>query len=154
MEIFGKIISVLPARSGVSQKGNQWRSVTYVLETQEQYPKRLAFDVVNEKIEQFAIQPGEMLSVQFDINAREYNGKWYNSVQAWNVVRQQPGGQQMPPQGGYQQPVQGYQQPPQQAWGQNNPQASAQQALQNAQGQFPPQQAIPQGQQDSDRLPF
>lgn len=154
MEIFGKIIAVLPERSGVSQKGNQWRSASYVLETQEQYPKRLAFDVVNEKIDQFAIQPGEMLNVQFDINAREYNGKWFNSIQAWNVVRQQPGGQQMPPQGGYQQPVQGYQQPPQQAWGQNNPQASAQQAIQNAQGQFSPQQAIPQGQQDSDQLPF
>ena len=147
MEIFGKIIAVLPERSGTSQRGNQWRSVSYVLETQEQYPKKLAFDVVNEKIDQFAIQPGEMLSVQFDINAREYNGKWYNSIQAWNVVRQQPGGQQMPPQGGYQQP-------PQQAWGQNNPQASAQQAIQNAQGQFSPQQAIPQEQQDSDRLPF
>lgn len=147
MEIFGKIISVLPARSGVSQKGNQWRSVTYVLETQEQYPKRLAFDVVNEKIDQFAIQPGEMLSVQFDINAREYNGKWYNSVQAWNVVRQQPGGQQMPPQGDYQQP-------PQQAWGQNSPQASAQQALQNAQGQFPTQQPTNQGQHGGDPLPF
>ena len=154
MEIFGKIISVLPARSGVSQKGNQWRSVTYVLETQEQYPKRLAFDVVNEKIEQFAIQPGEMLSVSFDIDARQYQDKWYNSIKAWNVVRQQPGGQQMSPQGGYQQPVQGYQQPPQQAWGQNNPQASAQQALQNAQGQFPPQQPTNQGQQGGDPLPF
>lgn len=157
MEIFGKIIAVLPERSGTSQRGNQWRSVSYVLETQEQYPKKLAFDVVNEKIDQFAIQPGEMLNVQFDINAREYNGKWFNSIQAWNVVRQQPGGQQMPPQGGYQQPVQGYQQPPQQAWGQNNQQAgyqAAQQASQNVQGQFPPQQPTNQGQQGSDGLPF
>ena len=150
MEIFGKIIAVLPERSGTSQRGNQWRSVSYVLETQEQYPKKLAFDVVNEKIDQFAIQPGEMLSVQFDINAREYNGKWFNSIQAWNVVRQQPGGQQMPPQGGYQQP-------PRQAWGQNNPQAgyqAAQQASQNVPGQFPPQQPAPQGKQGGDGLPF
>lgn len=97
MEIYGKIIVALPERSGVSAKGNQWRSVTYVLETQEQYPKKLAFDVVNDKIDQLAIQVGEFLNVQFDINAREYQGKFFNSIQAWNVQRTQPGGQQ----GGY-----------------------------------------------------
>ena len=96
MEIQGKIIVVLPERSGVSQRGNQWRSISYVLETQEQYPKKLAFDVTNEKIDQLNIQIGEFLTVQFDINAREYNGRWFNSVNAWNVIRQT---QQAPAQG-------------------------------------------------------
>ena len=97
MEIQGKIIVVLPERSGVSQRGNQWRSISYVLETQEQYPKKLAFDVTNDKIDQLNIQIGEILTVQFDINAREYNGRWFNSVNAWNVIRQT---QQAPAQGG------------------------------------------------------
>lgn len=88
MEIQGKIIVVLPERNGVSQRGNQWRSISYVLETQEQYPKKLAFDVTNDKIDQLNIQFGEILTVQFDINAREYNGRWFNSVNAWNVIRQ------------------------------------------------------------------
>ena len=88
MEIQGKIIVVLPERSGVSQRGNQWRSISYVLETQEQYPKKLAFYVTNDKIDQLNIQLGEILTVQFDINAREYNGRWFNSVNAWNVIRQ------------------------------------------------------------------
>ena len=88
MEIQGKIIVVLPERSGVSQRGNQWRSISYVLETQEQYPKKLAFDVTNDKIDQLNIQLGEIITVQFDINAREYNGRWFNSVNAWNVIRQ------------------------------------------------------------------
>ena len=96
MEIQGKIIVVLPERSGVSQRGNQWRSISYVLETQEQYPKKLAFDVTNDKIDQLNIQLGEILTVQFDINAREYNGRWFNSVNAWNVIRQT---QQAPAQG-------------------------------------------------------
>ena len=96
MEIQGKIIAVLPERSGVSQRGNQWRSISYVLETQEQYPKKLAFDVTNDKIDQLNIQFGEILTVQFDINAREYNGRWFNSVNAWNVIRQT---QQAPAQG-------------------------------------------------------
>ena len=88
MEIQGKIIVVLPERSGVSQRGNQWRSISYVLETQEQYHKKLAFDVTNDKIDQLNIQLGEILTVQFDINAREYNGRWFNSINAWNVIRQ------------------------------------------------------------------
>ena len=97
MELQGKIIVVLPERSGVSQRGNQWRSISYVLETQEQYPKKLAFDVTNDKIDQLNIQLGEILTVQFYINAREYNGRWFNSVNAWNVIRQ---AQQATAQGG------------------------------------------------------
>ena len=97
MELQGKIIVVLPERSGVSQRGNQWRSISYVLETQEQYPKKLAFDVTNYKIDQLNTQLGEIHTVQFDINAREYNGRWFNSVNAWNVIRQ---AQQATAQGG------------------------------------------------------
>ena len=96
MEIQGKIIAVLPTRSGTSARGTQWSSQTAVIETQEQYPKKLAFDVINDKIEQLNIQLGEILTVQFDINAREYNGRWFNSVNAWNVIRQT---QQAPAQG-------------------------------------------------------
>ena len=44
MEIQGKVIAVLPERSGVSARG-EWKSQTYVIETQEQYPKKMAFDV-------------------------------------------------------------------------------------------------------------
>ena len=97
MEIQGKIIAVLPTRSGTSARGTQWSSQTSVIETQEQYPKKLAFDVINDKIDQFNIQVGEFLTVQFDINAREYNGRWFNSINAWNVIRQ---AQQAPAQGG------------------------------------------------------
>ena len=96
-DIYGKIIAVLPTRSGTSARGTHWSSQTAVIETQEQYPKKLAFDVINDKIDQFNIQVGEFLTVQFDINAREYNGRWFNSINAWNVIRQT---QQAPAQGG------------------------------------------------------
>ena len=147
MEIQGKIIVVLPERSGVSQRGNQWRSISYVLETQEQYPKKLAFDVTNDKIDQLNIQLGEILTVQFDINAREYNGRWFNSVNAWNVIRQ---AQQAPAQGG------GFS---------GNVQSSAQAAQQaanaagvanpmNPQNPYPPRQQPAQPKGDSSDLPF
>ena len=92
-EITGKIIAVLPTKSGTSARGTQWSSQTAVIETHEQYPKRVAFDVLGDKIAEFNLQVGEEVTVSFDINAREFNGKWFNSVNAWHVVRQQSNAQ-------------------------------------------------------------
>lgn len=149
-DITGKIIAVLPTKSGTSARGTQWSSQTAVIETHEQYPKRVAFDVLGDKITEFNLQVGEEVTVSFDINAREYNGKWWNSVNAWQVVRQ--GGQQAPVQGGY---------------NVGNPQACAQaaQAAQqaamagtsnptNPQNLFPPAQPPAQPQGNSSDLPF
>lgn len=149
-DITGKIIVVLPTKSGTSARGTQWSSQTAVIETHEQYPKRVAFDVLGDKITEFNLQVGEEVTVSFDINAREYNGKWWNSVNAWQVVRQ--GGQQAPAQGGY---------------NVGNPQAGAQAAYQaqqaamagasnptNPQNLFPPAQPPAQPQGNSSDLPF
>ena len=155
MELQGKIIVVLPERSGISQRGNQWRSISYVLETQEQYPKKLAFDVTNDKIDQLNIQLGEILTVQFDINAREYNGRWFNSVNAWNVIRQ---AQQATAQGGgFSGNVQSGAQAAQQAMS-SSANAAGMANPTNPQNLFPPaqQSAQQQAQQrgNSDDLPF
>lgn len=151
MEIQGKIIVVLPERNGVSQRGNQWRSISYVLETQEQYPKKLAFDVTNDKIDQLNIQFGEILTVQFDINAREYNGRWFNSVNAWNVIRQN---HQSPEQGGgFSGNVQYGAQSAQQAMVSSANDAGVANPM-NQQNLFPPTQQSAQPQGDSSDLPF
>lgn len=87
MEIQGKVIAVLPERSGVSARG-EWKSKTYVIETQEQYPKKMAFDVFGaDRLAQFNIQSGEEILVSFDIDAHEYQGRWFNSIRAWNVTK-------------------------------------------------------------------
>ena len=87
MEITGKIIAVLPAQGGVSQRtGNPWKSQDYVIETHDQYPKRCCFRVFGEeKINQFNIQLGEEMTVSFDIDSHEYQGRWFNDVRAWAV---------------------------------------------------------------------
>lgn len=88
MEITGKIIAVLPERGGVSKTGNEWKMQEYVLETHEQYPRKICFNVFGaDKISQFNIQAGEEMTVSFDINAREYDGRWYNDIRAWRVER-------------------------------------------------------------------
>jgi len=89
MELTGKIIAVLPERGGISQRTvAEWKSQSYVLETQETYPRKMCFDVFGaDKIAQFNINVGETLTVSFDIDAREYQGRWYNSIRAWKVDR-------------------------------------------------------------------
>ena len=89
MELTGKVIAVLEARGGVSKaSGNPWKVQEYVIETHEQYPRKMCFDVFGEdKIAQFNIQMGEELTVSFDIDAREWQGRWFNSIRAWKVER-------------------------------------------------------------------
>lgn len=99
MELAGKVIAVLEPRSGVSKTGNPWKVQEYVIETHDQYPRRMCFDVFGEdKINQFNIQIGEELNVSFDIDAREWQGRWFNSIRAWRVERVSPM-QQAPVQG-------------------------------------------------------
>lgn len=89
MEFTGRIIQVLPARSGQAKStGNPWMTQDYVIEEAVgQYPKRMCFNVFGEeKIKQMNIQVGQELTVSFDVNAREYQGRWYNDIRAWAVA--------------------------------------------------------------------
>ena len=92
MEISGKIIQVLPERSGVSQRsGTEWKCAGYVIETFEQYPRKCFFEVFGtDRIQQLNIQAGQSLTVSFDIDAHEYNGRWFNSLRAWKAVPYDP----------------------------------------------------------------
>jgi hypothetical protein len=62
-------------------------SQEYVIEVPGQYPRRCVFRVFGEdRIRQFNIQNGEDVTVQFDIDAHEYNGRWFNDIRAYNVL--------------------------------------------------------------------
>ena len=87
MELQGKVIAVLPERSGVSARG-EWKTQDYVIETHDQYPRKMVFNVFGaDRIAQFAIKAGEEITVSFDIDAHEYQGRWFNSIRAWNIQR-------------------------------------------------------------------
>ena len=86
MELAGRVIAVLEPKGGTSRNGNEWKVQEYVIETHDQYPRRMCFDVFgDDKIKQFNIQVGEELNVSFDIDAREWQGRWFNSIRAWKV---------------------------------------------------------------------
>lgn len=153
----GKIIAVLPERSGVSARsGAEWRCASYVLETMgEQYPRRMNFEVMGaDRIQLFNIQAGDELTVSFDIDAREYRRPdgtvtWFNSIRAWKVDRNlQPAA----PVGGATVDATGI---PPMAPAPSAPFAAAPQAPQAAPAPAAPQAPFPPSQGDgTDDLPF
>ena len=90
MEIKGKIIEILPEKSGQSANG-EWRKQEYILETDTSYPKKICFMAWGDKIGEFNLQRGENVEVSVDLESREYNGRWYTDVKAWKVSRDSMG---------------------------------------------------------------
>lgn len=85
MEITGKIILALPEQSGVSKAGNEWKKREYVLETHETYPKKVHFDLFGTRADQYPLNVGDEIVLSFDINSREFNGRWFTSISGWKV---------------------------------------------------------------------
>lgn len=80
MELQGKIIAVLPERSGTSARG-EWKAQSFVIETHDNYPRKMVFDVFGaDRLARFNIQVGQELAITFDIDAHEYNGRWFNNI--------------------------------------------------------------------------
>lgn len=91
MELQGKVIAAMPERSGVSQRG-EWKSQEFVIETHDsQYPRKLVFTVFGaDRLQRFNIQTGQEVLVAFDIDAHEWNGRWFNDIRAYDVRQVEP----------------------------------------------------------------
>lgn len=87
MEIKGKIIVALPEMSGVSKSGNNWKKREYVLETQETYPRKVHFDFFGDRADQYPLSVGDDITLSFDIESREYNGRWFTSIRGWKAEK-------------------------------------------------------------------
>lgn len=106
MEIRGKIIVKLPLQSGTSKAGNAWSKQEYVLETMEAYPKKVHFDFFGDRANQYPLEVGDLVDLSFDIESREYNGRWYTSIRGWKAEKVDPNAVAAAQAGGtaYQQP--------------------------------------------------
>lgn len=86
MELVGKIVAVLPEQSGIGKNGNPWKVQAYVLETLEQYSRKVHFEIFGEdRIKQNPCAIDQLVTISFDIESREFNGRWYTSIRAWRV---------------------------------------------------------------------
>jgi hypothetical protein len=96
MEVKGKVIQLLPMQSGMGKKG-QWKKQEFIIETQAQYPKKICLSAWGDKVDQYRLAVGDMVSVSVDLESREYNGRWYTEARAWKLEKS--GSNQAPPPG-------------------------------------------------------
>ncbi len=90
MDISGKIIQLLPVQTGQGKNGT-WKKQEFILETGDTYPKKVCIAVWGDKVDISSFKPGEMVDVSFDVESREFNGRWYTDVKAWKVVSKKSG---------------------------------------------------------------
>jgi hypothetical protein len=86
MDIKGRIIKLLPLQTGTGKNG-EWKKQEFIIETEGQIAKKICFSIWGEKITQFNLSENEMVTVSFDLESREFNGRWYTDVRAWKIDR-------------------------------------------------------------------
>ena len=97
-------MNVLAPVTGQGKNG-EWKKQEFVIETQDQFPKKVMFSLWGEKVDQInGLNPGDDIKVSFNPESREYNGRWYTDLRAWRIERggaamQQSGGQSYQQQG-------------------------------------------------------
>lgn len=85
MEIKGKLQIILPITEGQGKNG-PWRKQEFVIETMDQFPKKIFMNVWGDKVDDFKkYKIGDILTCSLDISSREYNGRWYTDIRAWRI---------------------------------------------------------------------
>lgn len=85
LEISGRVIQILPEQTGTGRNG-QWVRQDFVVETQEQFPRKVCFSAWGEKASLVKnLQSGAMVKVSFNAESREYNGRWYTDLRIWKI---------------------------------------------------------------------
>ena len=87
MEVQVKVISKLDIVEGVSKStGKEFKYFTFIGETIEQYPRKIAFEAFGDKrIENCQVNANEVYNVSFDVESREFNGSWFTKASAWKT---------------------------------------------------------------------
>ena len=84
MELKAKLVQLLPLQSGTGKNG-EWKKQDIIVETDGTYPKKVCVSIWGDKINTGQLQVGRTLNISFDVESREYNGRWYTDVKAWKV---------------------------------------------------------------------
>ncbi len=91
MEINGTIINILELQTGEGRNG-PWKKQEFILETDDQYPRKVCIALWGDKIDQFPLNTGEKVTVSINVESREFNGRWYTDVKAWKIDKAQAAG--------------------------------------------------------------
>ena len=88
MELAGKVVEILDPVTGTAKNGKDWTRQDFVIEYKSgEFTKFAAFTGFGKAVEHIgALQIDDQVTVQFNIESRESNGKWYTSLSLWKVV--------------------------------------------------------------------
>lgn len=95
MQLTAKLTQLLPLQTGTGKNG-QWKKQEFIVETEGQFPKKVCISIWGDKIDENQLQIGNELKIDFDIESREYNGRWYTDIKAWKIEVAGTGGQTSP----------------------------------------------------------
>lgn len=84
MQLTAKLTQLLPIQIGTGKNG-EWKKQDIIVETDGQYPKKVCISIWGDKINESQLQIGKLLKIEFDIESREYNNKWYTELKAWKI---------------------------------------------------------------------
>ncbi len=103
MQLTAKLIEIPSLQTGTGRNG-EWKRQDIIVETQDQYPKKICMGIWNDKIEKDKLNIGNLLKIDFDIQSREYNEKWYTNLKVWRLEvvtseQQDNGSETAPPEG-------------------------------------------------------
>jgi hypothetical protein len=86
MDIKGQLVQVLPLQTGTSKAGKEWSKQEFVIETEDQFPKKVCFTLFGDKVSLLnGLSVGTPVEVAFNLESREFNGKWYSNINAWKL---------------------------------------------------------------------
>ena len=87
LEISGKVFALLPEQSGQGKNGS-WVKQEFIIETEEQFPKKACFSVWGDKVSELkTLKNGDKITVSFNVESREFNNKWYTDLRAWKISK-------------------------------------------------------------------
>ena len=84
MQLTAKLTQLLPIQTGTGKNG-EWKKQDIIVETEGQYPKKICISIWGDKINEGQLQIGTLLQIDFDIESREYNSRWYTDIKAWKI---------------------------------------------------------------------
>ena len=85
LEISGKVFKVLTEQTGQGKNGN-WVKQDFVIETEEQYPKKVSFSAWGDKVDVVRkFRNGDRVKVAFNVESREFNERWYTDLKPWKI---------------------------------------------------------------------
>ena len=81
MEVTGKLIQILPIESGTN-----WKKQNIIIENNGYFNTPICFSIFGDKLENSVNTIGNKITVDFEIESKVTNGKWYTNFKVFKLI--------------------------------------------------------------------